>query len=157
MTVEMTRWAMDFMFEIKKPKLGGVQWVAFGQQFQGTESAISTRERALCSSFSHIPIQCLLVGNATQWSRFSYACAVVSKLTAHENRLRSLSDRKFQASPQRFRLHGCDVGPRGLDFCNQSRSVPDQVAMGIPCACLCVKHSEMIRMKHLSSVPTEGC
>lgn len=25
MTVEMTRWAMDFMFEIKKSKLGGVQ------------------------------------------------------------------------------------------------------------------------------------
>lgn len=25
MTVEMTLWAMSFMFEMKKPKLGGVQ------------------------------------------------------------------------------------------------------------------------------------
>lgn len=42
-------------------------------------------------------------------------------------------------------------------FASSPDQSQDQVAVGIPCACLCVKHSEMTGMKYLSSVPTEGC
>lgn len=135
MTVEMTLWAVSSMLEMKKPKLSGVRWVASCQQFQGTESAIGTRGRASMAQLLPHPHPASLGGecHAVVQVQLCLGCGFQTDYTwkSPEKLVR-----KFQASPQRFRLHGCDVGPRGLDFCIPSRSVPGSgsrgYSMGLP-------------------------
>lgn len=123
---------------------------------KGQSQQLAPEGGPLWPSFSHIPILHLLVGNVTQWSRFSCAWAVVSKLTTRENHLRSLSEN----SKPHLRGSDCMGVTWALGvwiFASRPDRSQDQVAVGIPWACLCIKHSEITGMKYLNYVPTERC